>query len=168
MKKYTLFFLISILLVILQQAIFSRITVFGAAIDIVFIYIVSFSIIRDDMESLIIALFTGIIRDCFFPAAFGINTVVYILVAFSIGFIEKKIYKDTIIVPVIFTFCSTVIKGLLYFSYFYIISYKFDFVNNVIYTVLIESALNSIMSIYMYKLCLRIYKSDIFKREWRF
>jgi rod shape-determining protein MreD len=167
-KKYTLFFLISIFLVILQQAVFSRISIFGAAFDVVFVYIVCFSIVRDNIEGLIIALFTGIIRDCFFPAAFGINTVVFIITAFSIGYLEKRIYKDTIIVPVIFTFFATITKGLLYFSYFYIISYKFDFIKNVIYIVVLESIINCIISIYIYKLILKVYSMGIFKNEWKF
>lgn len=168
MKKFLILFLISLGLVILQQSIFSGISIFGAAIDIVFVYIVCFSIVRDEVESIGVALITGILRDSFFPGAFGINTVLYILIAFIIGFIQKRIYKDSVIVPVIFTFFSSIIKGIFYFIIYYMVSSIFSFSYINIVNILLECIYNSIVSLFLLRFVKKFDTLNILKKEWKF
>jgi rod shape-determining protein MreD len=167
-RKFPLLLLISILFVITQQAIFSRIGLFNVFFDAVFVYIVCFAAIRNEIEGIFVALFTGILRDAFFPAVFGINTFVYILIAFLIGFVQKRIYKDSIIVPMLFTFCATFLKGIIYLSFFYIVSYKFDSSKYLLYSIPLESVYNSVISIFIYKLVQWFDTIKALKQEWKF
>jgi len=168
MKRFLLLFMVSLLLVILQQSIFSGISIFGVTFDIVFVYIVCYSIVRDEVESVVVALVTGILRDAFFPAVFGMNTVLYILVAYSIGFLQKRIYKDSIVIPMFFTFAATCIKGIVYFCYFYIVSYKFNFSYHMTGVVLLESLFNSLISIIIFRMVKRMDSINVLKQEWKF
>lgn len=168
MKKFPLLFLISILFVIVQQALTWQFSILGAIPDIVFVYIVCFALIRNELESIVIALFTGIVRDSFFPGIFGINTIVYILTAYFVGIIQKRIYKDSIIVPMFITFIGTYIKGLISFAYFYLLSYKYDFNQFAFETNIIESLYNSIISIIIFKIILKYNESKLLKQDWKF
>jgi len=168
MKKIGVLFITSLTVVILQQAIFSNIKIFGAAFDAVFVYIICLSILREDYECVGTALLTGIIRDSFFPSAFGINTVVYLLTSYLISFLEQRMYRNSVFLNAFFTFMATVLKGLLYFGYFYIISIKHEFNGNTMRMIVIESVLNAIISIPMFRIVYKICNTEVMKREWKF
>lgn len=168
MKKFLLLLLISLGLIILQQSLFSGISIFGATLDIVLVYIVCFSIVRDEVESIGVALITGILRDSFFPGVFGINTLLYILIAYVIGFLQNRIYKESIMVPIIFTFISSIVKGVFYFIILFIVSSMFDFSNRNIVNMLLECFYNSIGSLFFIRLVKRLDSINILKQEWKF
>ncbi len=168
MKKIPLLFLISILFIIIQQTFLWRFSFFGAVPDIVFVYIVCFALIRNELESIVIALFTGIVRDSFFPYAFGINAIVYILTAYFVGLIQKRIYKDSILVPMFITFLGTYLKGIISYCYFYLLSYKYDFNKLAFETSVIESLYNCLISLFIFKLILKYNESKLLKQDWKF
>lgn len=168
MKRFPLLFLISILLVIIEHAFAWRFTILGVVPDIVFVYLVCFSLIRNEVESIVIALFTGIIKDSFFPGFFGINTLVYILIAYLVGLLQKRIFRDSIIVLVFVNFGATYLKGLINFAFFYLLSYKYDFAKFAFDINLIESLYNSFISILIYKLVLKYNNNKLLKQDWKF
>lgn len=168
MKRIPLLFLISALFVIVQQAFSWQFNIMGIIPDIVFVYIVCFALVRNELESMIIALFTGIVRDSFFPGIFGINTIVYILTAYFVGKIQKRIYKDSIIVPMFISFVGTYLKGLISFGYFYLLSYRYDFNKLALETNIIESLFNSLISILIFKIILKYNESKFLKQDWKF
>lgn len=167
-KKFPLLFLISIFLIILQNSIIWHFDIFGVVPDIVFIYIVCFSLMRNELESLSIAIFTGVIRDAFFPSVFGINTITYVLTAYLVGLVQKRVYKDTIIIPILVNFLSTYIIGGITLVYFYLLSYNIDFTKYLMEIGPIKSIYNSLLSIIIYKFVLKFNKSNILKQDWKF
>lgn len=168
MKKIGVLLITSLTVVILQQAVFSNITIFGTAFDAVFVYIICLSMLRENYECVGTALFTGIIRDSFFPSAFGINTVVYLLVSYSISFLEQRMYRNSAFVNAFFTFVATMFKGFLHFGYLYVISMKHDFAPYTMQMILTESVLNAIISIPMFRIVYKICNTEVMKREWKF
>jgi rod shape-determining protein MreD len=167
-KKYGFIFLLSVILCILQQAIFSRIIILNYSFDAVFVFLICFALLRDDIDSVILALMCGLLRDSFFPYIFGLNTILYIVSVYIITHINKRIYKNTILVPIMISFVFSVFKGLLYYSYLYISSIKFDFLAIVTNTILYESILNAIVSILIFRLVKRIVNIRIMQQEWKF
>lgn len=168
MKKFPVLFIISILFVIIQHSIIWRFPILGYVPDIVFVYIVCFSLVRNEVESIAVALFTGIIRDSFFPGIFGISTIIYILTAYLVGIIQKRIYRDSIIVPILINFFSTYLKGFISFAYFYLLSYKYDLSKFAFEVNIVESLYNSIISIFIYKIILKYNDSKLLKQDWKF
>lgn len=168
MKKLSLIFIISFIIIILQQALFSSLTFLSVSADVIYVYIICNSLIRDDVESLFVALFCGLIKDCFFPYLFGVNTIIYIITALLVGKIEKKIYKDAIVIPMLFTFIATIFKGLLYYSFFYIVAYNFSFKAQMYGIQPIEALYNSVISIFMFKFIKKIGTLNVMQQDWNF
>lgn len=168
MKKYTFLFIFSILIIIFQQAIFSRFSLFDAGVNLVFVFIVCFSLLRDELECVVIALFCGIITDAFFPFVFGINTVVYLISAYLLAQIEKKVYKDSLIIPVMLTFGMSMLKNILFYVYLYIASIRFNFSDLIVNKLIYEPLFNSILCILVYKLIKRLLSLKIVHNEWKF
>lgn len=167
-KKYIFIFLISIILCVMQQAVFSRIVIFNVSFDIVLVFIICFTLLNKENESFIFVIFCGLIRDSFFPYIFGINSILYIISFFTIILINKRIYRNAIIIPIFITFLLSIFKGLLYFAYFYISSIKFDFFTVTNSVILYEALYNSIASILVYRLVKKVLNLKIMKQDWKF
>lgn len=168
MKKYAYIIFISLLIIAFQQALISQINLFGVAVDIVFVFIICFALLRNEIESTFLALFCGVIRDCFFPFLFGINSIVYVVSAYILSQVQKRIFKDSLIIPVFFTFIFTILKIIFYFSYFYIASIKFDFKLHVFQLLIFEPFYNSLVSLLLYRFTKNICAKDIMSDEWKF
>jgi rod shape-determining protein MreD len=167
-KKYIFIFLISIILCVLQQAIFSRIVIFNVSFDIVLVFIICFTLLNKENESFFLVIICGLIRDSFFPYIFGINSILYIITFFIIILINKRIYRNAIVIPIIITFFLSIFKGLLYFAYFYISSIKFDFFIMANRVILYEALYNSVASILVYRLVKKVLNLRILKQDWKF
>lgn len=168
MRKFSIILVASIFLNMLQSAIFTRIQILHVTSDIVIAFVVCYSLVRNNYESMVAAVIAGIIRDSFFPEVFGMNSLLFLGIAYLIGILQKRIYKDSIIIAPLFTLVGTVIKGLIYYFFFYTMDYKFDFSSYFSNIILVEALLNSIISIFIYKLILRVNSIEAFKNDWRF
>jgi rod shape-determining protein MreD len=167
-RKYFFMFILSVLIVALQQSFVAKFNILNVGFDLVFVFIVCFSLIRNEIESVAFALICGIMRDSFFPSVFGVNTVIYLISSYILSQIEKRIYKDAIIIPMLLTFSLTILKTLLYFSYFYIASIKFDFKNHVTNVLILESIFNCMASLIVYRFVKRISLMKVMQHDWKF
>lgn len=168
MRKFSIILVASILFNILQSAIIVSIPILGVTADIVIAFVVCYSLVRNNIESLLVAVIAGIIRDSFFPSVFGMNSLLYLGMAYMIGILQKRIYKDSIIIAPLFTLVATVVKGLIYYFFFYTMDFKFDFGSYFLNIILIEALINSVISIFVYKLMLKFNSIEAFKNDWRF
>ncbi|MCX7884470.1 MAG: rod shape-determining protein MreD [Caloramator sp.] len=168
MKKYAYIIFIALLIIAFQQALVSQINLFGVTVDIVFVFIISFALLRNEIESVFLALFCGVIRDCFFPFLFGINSIVYIISAYILSQVQKRIFKNSLIIPVFFTFVFTIFKIIFYFSYFFIASIKFNFRLHVFQLFILEPFYNSLVSLFLYRFTKNICSKDIMSEQWKF
>lgn len=167
-KRYVLMFFLSIIVIILQQAVFSSIKIFGVGFDAVLVFIVCYALLREDVECIVLALMLGLFRDSFFPSIFGLNTIIYIVTAYILCRIEKKIYKDAVLIPMLSAFIFTILKGVFYYAYLYIASIKFDFISHFMYFVPIEAVLNSVLSIFIFRVVSKINRIEFMQEEWKF
>lgn len=168
LRKYSIFLLLAMMLCILQQAIFSRIEIFSHSMDVVYVFLVCFSLLMDDLDSFIFALMCGLLRDSFFPYIFGLNTILFITSAFIISHINRRIYKDTLFIPVFVSLGATIFKGLIYFSYLFISSIRFDFMSHTINVLVYESLINAALSIVLFRIAKKILHTKAIQQEWKF
>ncbi|MBZ4662320.1 MAG: mreD [Caloramator sp.] len=168
MKRSITFVLIGLLCLILQNALFMNFSIFGIKVDILLIYIVSISMFLDKVELIFVVLPIGILKDAFFPYIFGINTLIYVIVSFVVNLIENKIYKDTIIIPILLTCLSTLIKFILGFIFIYpsgILNYSYE---KVFILFIYEIILNAAICPFVYNAVKRINMSEKLKKDWKF
>lgn len=167
-KKYSLIVLLPIVISILHQGLFSSFKIFGIGFDLGFVFLICYSLLREDVECIVMALILGIIRDCFFPSVFGLNTIVYVLTAYILCKLERKIYKDAILIPMISTFIFTIFKSVLYYLYLYFASVEFNFAEHILNVMPLEAILNSILSIFIFRIVSKINSFKFMQEEWKF
>lgn len=100
---------------ILQSTIFKHIEVFGISPNTAIIIIVSFSILRYEIEGAIIGFFAGLLQDIFFGNVIGLNALLYMLIGYVCGKPYKIFYKENYLLPIFLVFGSTIIYNLSYY-----------------------------------------------------
>ncbi|KRQ88143.1 rod shape-determining protein MreD [Caloramator mitchellensis] len=167
MKKYIVFMLTALFLLSLQEAFFSRLSFYNIYFDIPMILIICIAMTLEDTEAFFIILFAGIVRDSMFPGIFGVNSIFYLLLFYLITRIQNKIYKEKVSIFILIIIFSTLLKYVVYFVSFYIASIKFNFIEMIKSTLLIEVIGNIILSRFINNWIKRIYNSSFVQKDWK-
>ena len=75
---------------VMQTSILPHAAIFGATPDTALIFIVSYGILRGDVEGAIFGLFTGLLQDIFSGGPIGM----FALMGFLIGYVSGKPFRD--------------------------------------------------------------------------
>ena len=75
---------------VLQTSVWSRLAIFGATPDTALVFIVSYGILRGDVEGAIFGFSAGLLQDIFSGGPLGM----FALLGFLIGYISGKPFKD--------------------------------------------------------------------------
>lgn len=142
--------IIVILNFILQSTIFKHIEVFSISPNTAIIIIVSFSILRYEIEGAIIGFFSGLLQDIFFGNVIGLNALLYMLIGYACGKPYKIFYKENYLLPLILVFSSTVIYNFSYYILNFFFQGRMDSVYYLRYIIIPET-------IYNITMCLPIY-----------
>lgn len=77
--------------------------------DLVLIMVISYSLLRGPDEGLFFGLAAGLFLDLVAGGVIGIQTLAKAIAGFTAGLLEKTIFKDNLLVPVIAAFVGTLI-----------------------------------------------------------
>ena len=119
--RYLIFFFISLLALSLQTTVFARLTLFGAAPDLILILVVCFAFLEGTHGGMLAALIGGLLADIFSTHVLGVQLLSKLLLAYLIGLTEEKIFKENPMVSVVgiifATFIDYFLTCLLYQSF---------------------------------------------------
>ncbi|AOT72753.1 rod shape-determining protein MreD [Geosporobacter ferrireducens] len=147
-------FAVSMILItnfLLQSTLLQHFRVFGILPNTALILVVHFSILWGKNRGALIGFFAGLLQDIFLGNVFGVNALIYMLLGYNIGMLEKAIFKDNPLTPVLFTVLSTAIYHLFLFSLMYIYQIRTDFLPLLRNVILIEAVYNGLLSPFIYK-----------------
>ena len=150
-------FIIIIINFILQCTVFQHIRILGIIPNTTLVIVVCIAILKGKHIGGVIGLFAGLLHDIMFSSTIGTNALVLFFIGYLVGMVDQKLYKESLLVPFIFTVISTLgYHGLYYVLMFFLgntvrFSYFFKRV------ILIEMLFNSVLSIPIYKWFLNIF-----------
>ncbi|KXG77063.1 rod shape-determining protein MreD [Thermotalea metallivorans] len=159
--------IVSILLVIIinfifQTTLFQHFRIFGVLPNTTLIIVIVFAILWGRKRGAMVGFFSGALQDILFGTILGLNALIYMLLGFSVGSFENKIFKDNAITPIFFTVLGTIFYHLLYYLIIYATQNKIDFAVIFGKIIAIETVCNSILSGFAYnKLFHYLYQSKI-------
>lgn len=162
MKKFIVV-LISILLLILDISFLPFLAIKGIYPSTLFVFAIAYSIINGKEEGVFIGVVSGILQDIYFTQAFGINSLVNMLICFTVGIIGESIWKNRRIIPVITMFFSTIIKLIVVFLIIRIIGIKASLFSNMYIAIY-----NSILMYLFYGLIYKFSNKDFERRKTNF
>ncbi len=164
MEKKLILGAILILLAILDNSLMPFIAIKGVYPSLLFVFIVSYSIIKDKRGGAIwVGVFAGILQDLYFTNVFGINSLINMLVCLIAAEIGLNIIRSKILIPVISSFILSIFKG----AFIWIIAYFLKM--NISYNLIaFNSIYNGIITIIFYKLVYNLCKKRHMDRKWEF
>lgn len=100
---------------ILQSTVFSHLTLAGAKPDIVLVFIILYAIIFGSKEGALAGIVGGLLQDLMFGQYLGINILTKVTVGYLFGLLERRLYKENLLIPVIVVLIGTLSnESLLY------------------------------------------------------
>lgn len=147
-------FAVSMILItnfLIQSTLLQHFRVFGIVPNTALIIVVHFSILWGKNRGALIGFFAGLLQDIFVGNVFGANALIYMLLGYNIGMLEKAVFKDNPVTPMLFTALATGLYHLLFFSLMYIYQIRTDFLLLLRNVILIEAICNAVLSPFIYK-----------------
>ncbi|MBU5483570.1 rod shape-determining protein MreD [Clostridium sp. MSJ-11] len=163
MRKIVTLFSIVLILFIGDNSIIPFLAIKGFSPSLLFVFIVSYSIINGSWEGLWLGVFAGLLQDVYFSNVLGINALTNMLSCVIAGYVGINIFKEKILIPVATSFLLSIFKGILVFMLLYIVS-----VNMPLRNIVFNSLYNMLVSIPMYKFVFNLCNKDYMERKWKF
>jgi len=143
--KYLLTILTMIAGFLFQTTILQEIRIFGILPNLALILIVVFSI-RFDLSLCISAAITGgILQDFFFSPAFGIYTLIYLVIAIAVSEISDIFFEESGAAPILMMLFSTACQYLLMIVIYYFAGMQFNLSAIFLRMIAPEMVLNAII-----------------------
>ncbi|MCL2016402.1 MAG: rod shape-determining protein MreD [Defluviitaleaceae bacterium] len=138
---------------VLQSTVFIRFAILGATPDTAIIFIVSYGILRGDVEGAIFGFFAGLTQDLFSGHFIGLNAMLGMLTGFVAGKPFKDYFKDNYFLPFGIVVSATLAYQLLVFFTNFLFRGWFNFgfyfatiiIPRTIYTALLTMPLYGLM-----------------------
>lgn len=163
--KNIIFYLLLLVSFILQSTVLQFTAVFGVVINITLVMLVVMSLQTNEVYGGTLGLMIGMLNDLLYYQSFGINSLIFLIIGFSLGSLSENVYKFDLLTNLYFTVAATVVFHLL----FYVINYflKIDS-TSIIYMfrpIVIELVLNVIILVPILNLERYIFKELNIKFE---
>lgn len=113
----------------------------GVKPDILLVVVVFYAYFYGYERATFFGLALGLIEDLFLGGFLGGNIFIKMMVGFFVGLFSRNIYKDTILLPMLVIFASTILSNYLHWAIINIFVEKIE-VAYLLKTALIQSGLN--------------------------
>ena len=154
--------------VLLETTLVSRMAIFGVAPLIMLSIIVSYSILRDDVEGAAAGVTGGLLMDVAMGQAMGLYAMLGLLVGYFAGRPFRDFYRESYLLPMFITGIVAVVYGLaLYMFNTLTIAYVGMFAHMAA-VILPVAVYTMIMSIFVYRILYAVnYLVELFERRRR-
>lgn len=155
------YFIIAIIVLanfILESTILQHISLFGVVPNTSLVIIVCISILSGKKTGSVLGLILGSLQDMLFYDVIGVHALIYFIIGYTIGLTDKKVFKENLFLPFVFTALSTFAFHISYYVFMYFLSIDIDLIKFIKNVVIIESIYNSLLSIFIYKQFLKLFR----------
>lgn len=162
MKKWVVI-LISIILLILDNSLMPFLAIRGAFPSLLFVFAISYSIVKGAKEAALIGVLSGILQDIFFYNGMGVNMLSNLLLCVIAAIIGENIFKNKKLIPVVaMLILSTIKVGLVYI----IMRFNHNYIN--VNMALMSVIYNTFVMFLGYKFILKLCDEEYKINSWRF
>ena len=157
MKLKILIFAICIFAIgLIQSTVLDYIKICNIKPNLLIVFIISFALARGHIEGAVIGFFSGIIQDMISGKVLGFYSLMGLYLGLAVGSVNKRLYRDNLVVAVFITFISTVIYEFAVYILITFIKGQMDLLYAIRGLILPEALYNSIFSVFIYLFVTRI------------
>lgn len=136
---------------ILQATVLQHFRIAGILPNTALIIVITISILYGRKKGITAAITAGLLQDIFFSEALGINILIYIFIAYLIGGLESRVFKDNYITPLLLICLSTFFYHSTYFVLMHFLRHSVTYLSVLKTIVFAEIIYNSILGIIFYR-----------------
>lgn len=150
---------------ILQSTVLNYFKFYNVKPNFIIVFITCVALLQGSIEGAVFGFFIGLAQDMLFGKMLGFYALLGLYLGFASGSLNKKLYRDNLVVITFITFVSTIIhEGFVFFFNMLedVIAGTADLIFAFKNIILIEAVCNSIVSLFIYVLLMRF--SDVIKK----
>ncbi len=151
MRNKVIFYAILIFIFVTAQVtLLNKFSIFGVSPNLVIILIVSISLLKGKTDGAVVGFSAGLCMDAVIGVALGYHALVGMLLGLVLGNINKRLFKENILVMAFCTFLSTYIfeSAIIFASY--LLGLKIEFIATLKTVILPESLVNCVLGIVIF------------------
>jgi rod shape-determining protein MreD len=142
---------------IFQTSLFGFFHIFGTIPNVSLILVVIFAMMTDGITGGIIGIITGFLYDAMLYDVFGVYTLVYFLIGAVIGTYSDSMMRENYTAYCTVTLVATIARQLLLYLVLYFLKYNLGNVAFIFKGIFVETALNTVLVIFVLKLTVFIF-----------
>ncbi len=154
--RIILYTILIFILVTTQVTFLNFIEIFGVRPNLIIILIVSIALLEGRNHGAAVGFFAGLCMDAVVGVALGYQALIGMLLGVLLGNINKRFFKENMIVMIICTFISTFLYESAVIGITYTLGLKINYIETINSVILPEAALNCIVGVVIFFLITRI------------
>lgn len=144
------------IVLILQTTVLEYITIWNIKPNLPVVFTISAALLRGNPEGALIGLVAGIALDMSIGKLIGLNGLICLYLGILAGLLNKKIYRENLLIVLVLAFGLSVIYEFITYFIYNFTEGNFNWLFAIKNIILPVSAYNSIASLFMHLLSIRI------------
>lgn len=150
--------LIIVAITLIQSTVLEYLEFNGVKPNILMIFIVCSALLGGNVTGAVTGFFAGMAQDIVSGKVIGLYALLGMYLGLTLGTLNKRFYRDNLMVTLMFTFVSTIAyEGMVYF-FGVLLRGQMDILYSLKYKILPEAVYNTIVSIVVFSILIKVYK----------
>ncbi|MDF2568987.1 MAG: rod shape-determining protein MreD [Sporomusa sp.] len=132
----------------------------GVKPDIILLIILSAGLLAGRERAIGVAFFAGMMQDFASGNVFGLNTLSKMAIGYAAGLAERKVFKESILLPVLATIIATFFNSAIMQALLFLLGYKIEPGSMLMNQVLLSLGYNILFCIPVHRLIYRMTFGD--------
>lgn len=137
--------------IILQSTLFPHLSIAGVKPDLVLVFVVFYAMLQGPKEGARAGLVGGLLQDILFGQNLGMNIMAKLTTGYLFGFLERRIYKKNLIIPMITVFVATFLNETILYLFRLAVGTSTGYLISIRSIIVIAAIYNSLLSLFMYR-----------------
>ncbi|MDD5949466.1 MAG: rod shape-determining protein MreD [Lachnospiraceae bacterium] len=156
MKRIITLGILIIFCYVLQVGVFSYFKMAGIIPNIMLILVVSFAIMRGQVEGMLVGFFCGLLIDVMAGDAVGLYALLYLFIGYVNGYFHLLFYANNILLPLGMILGNSVVYNLIVYVFSFLLRNKTDFGFYFMHVMMPEVVYTFLVAIFLYNVLLWI------------
>lgn len=163
--KVLLWIVVIALTYVIQCALIPLVTVNGIKPDLLLIVVLSTGLLAGKEKGVAVGFFAGMLADVASGGIFGCHTLSKMAIGYGAGMLERKVFKENILLPLLAVMVATVFHSVLMTLILAVMGYRIELIPLIIHNLLPLMAYNIIMAIPIHMLIYKLNYAEMYRNE---
>ena len=163
--RVALWIIVVTLIYVIQCSVIPLVTLNGIKPDLLLIVVLSTGLLAGKERGVAVGFFAGMLADLASGGIFGCHTLVNMVIGYGAGMLERKVFKENILLPLLAVMIATVIYSFLMTAFLVIMGYNINLLSLLNYNLLPLLAYNIIMAIPIHRIIYKLNYAKMYHNE---